>query len=1483
MIFKSIKKAFAWTVFLLLLLVLLISGGYVALRSPRVQTALTQYLARVLSEELHTEVSVGGVDIGFFNRLILEDLFVQDLKGDTLASLADLHLGLKYLSLDRQQLYFGNIRIDDLKFYLQKYEGEEGLNLQFLIDYFAAPKDTSSGKRWDFRFEEVELKNASFKLRNHNMEKKVVGIDYRDLDVRHINLLIDHVRIDVDTIFGNVVQLSCVENRGFELKHFQGKAKVSCKELQVDDLLIETARSHVDLDLHYTYERWADYLSFVDSVRMQYDLRRSEVNMQDVAFFAPGLTGLDENLRISGSVHGPVSALNGRNLNIWYGMHTNLQGNVDMDGLPNIQETFMFLDLKRLVTDARDLERVPLPPFSEKKRLSLPPNVAYLGLMEFKGSFSGFINDFVAYGKLRTDIGELQTDLSLKQDSVSGIIAYSGGLRSVGFDLGVFLETTKFGKVTLDADVVGKGLTKEEINAKLVGKIQSARFMDYDYRNIVVNGTFAKSKFNGDLAIAEENVDLTFNGAIDLSGTLPEFVFHSEINHANLFELHLLRERENATVSGILDVNFRGNDIDNIIGQISISKARYQQQNDSTYLVNSVELTVSEDSASKHLRLRSDVADANFSGKFHFKNIPKAINNLVRKHLPSYASKDFEYLKPNEGLEFDFDVKLKNMGLVTYLFAPGIEFSDGSSFTGSYSSSQNQVFLRGNVSELKLKTVELTNVQIEAENPGSEFHLGLFADKVSLTDSIFLAAFEVSSFTFNDSLGLVVKWDNRTKVRNKAFIQGVASFPRDQQVSFHLKPSQITIADLQWSLDPRNLVTIDSSTFAFTDFKFYNAAQTIGLNGLISKDPNAKLNVQLSGFELKNLNLITSRSGINLGGRVSGKAQLSGLYDQLFFTNQLNVDSLVINNVEIGSGELNNTWIPSTRSVQVFGLLKRGDNTGLSIVGEFLPGEDRKENFNIRAMVDQLPLSIFDTYISKVLTDVKGTAKANLTLKGRMKEPDLSGYVVLQKADVLFTYLNTRFHINDTVQVKKDGFYFQDVRVKDERDSEARINGWVKHTNFKKFHFDANLVTSDFMALNTNSAMNSLYYGKAYGTGIVKFVGDPKNMHLDVAMKTERGTRFFIPLFGARSVNETDFITFVKPKVADEPVQFEHEYSFKFQNLTLDMDVEVTSDAEVQLIFDPKVGDILKGRGDGDLRISLDRTGNFKMFGEYYIQKGEYLFTLQNIINKKFLLEQGGTINWTGSPYDALVNIQASYGVRTSLYDLMYPDTSEIYRRRIQVDCLLKLTDNLMNPNITFDIDLPNSDEGTRTEVRNRIGVGNDQEMNRQVFGLLVLNRFFPTEAQGSVLTQTGGFFSSSTTEMISNQLSNWLSKISNDFDVGVNYRPGDDITGDELGVALSTQLFNNRLIVDGNVGVANTQSSSSNIVGDVNIEYKITADGRFRVRAFNKSNDINSLTNNAPFTQGVGVSYQKEFNRLGDLFRKRVREARKEEEPQLP
>lgn len=1444
-----------------------------ALRTPRVQTKITQHIASYLSEELKTTVSVQGVDVGFFNRVILEGLYVEDLKGDTLTYLNKLHLGVKYLSLDKQQVHLSKVRIDDLKFYLHKYEGDEKLNLQFLIDYFSVPKDATQAKPWDIRSTALELRNASFQLRNHYSEKKPLGIDYKDLDITRINVLIDDIRIDADTIFGDVRKLTCLENRGFHLKKLSGKAKVSPHELKIDGLTINTARSDVDLDLHYTYSGWADYKMFIDSVRMNYDFRNSRVDLKDVAFFAPALNGLEETLRLSGRVYGSISSLNARNLEIEYGNATKLVGNVDIDGLPDIRESFIFLDLKSLITNYQDLKGVPKPPFKDGKSLKIPRNLANLGQMNFKGAFTGFLNDFVAYGSINTAIGSLKTDISLKQNDTSGDLAYSGALESFGFNIGRFVNEEKLGRVSLNATIVGSGLTKESINAKLEGEVSSAQILGYEYKDVEVNGEFARSMFAGEVSVNDTNLSLIFRGGFDLSQELPEFNFYADVRHANLYEMNLLRDREDATVSGVVEVDFIGDDIDNLVGLIEITNGTYQQEDDPKYEVDRFSLNVSEAEESKRLTLWSGIVDANFDGTFKFREIKTAVNNLLRKHLPSYAGA-YQAMKDTSGLDFRFDMNLKNTELVSYLFVPELVIGDSSSFNGSYSSARNEVFLRGRLNTVEYKTVSLENVQIEAENPGKEFEFGVATDKLSLTDSLFLASFNLKSFTFNDSLGLVVEWDNKTELENKAFIQGIASFPKNEQISFHLKQSNVTVAGLDWTVSPENLVQIDSSDFSFTDLRFMNESQTIAVNGLISKDPNAKLNVRLKKFDLSNFNVVTQRRGLKFDGNVSGQAQVSGLYDKLFLTNQLSVDSLVMNEILIGSGELNNTWIPATQSVQVFGLLSHDNVNTLSIVGEFLPGKNRTQNFNIKAMVEKLPLNIFNPYIDKVITDVKGTAKADLSLRGKLESPMLAGYVVLNKADFLFTYLNTRFKISDTVTVKKDGFYFEDLKVADEEDNPGLVNGWVKHESFKNLRFDAELDAVNFKALNTNSAMNSLYYGKAYGTGNVRFAGKPKNMHLDVSLRTDRGSRFYIPLYGAKNINETDFITFVKPKgVEEEKVVVDDEFKVTFQNLSLDMDIEVTSDAEIQLIFDPAVGDIIKGRGNGDISMSLSRDGTFKMFGDYYINKGEYLFTLQNIINKKFLIQQGGTINWSGDPYKAFIDITAEYRVRTSLYDLMYPDTSDVYKRRIQVDCILRMTDNLLNPNIGFDIDLPNSDEAIRTEVRNKIGVGNDQEMNRQVFGLLVLNRFFPTENQNQELQQAGGFFSSSTSEMISNQLSNWLSKISNDFDVGLNYRPGDDITSDELQVALSTQLFNNRIIVDGNVGVANTQSSSSNIVGDVNIEYKITPDGRLRVRAFNKSNDINTLTNNAPFTQGVGLSYQKEFDRIVDLFRRRKKE----------
>jgi hypothetical protein len=402
--------------------------------------------------------------------------------------------------------------------------------------------------------------------------------------------------------------------------------------------------------------------------------------------------------------------------------------------------------------------------------------------------------------------------------------------------------------------------------------------------------------------------------------------------------------------------------------------------------------------------------------------------------------------------------------------------------------------------------------------------------------------------------------------------------------------------------------------------------------------------------------------------------------------------------------------------------------------------------------------------------------------------------------------------------------------------------------------------------LNTNASQNELYYGRAFASGLIHIHGPEDNIVMDISARTNRGTQVFLPLAFSGEVAENNFITFVTRDTTLVTQSFPEP---RIAGINLNFELEVTPEAEVQLIFDSQIGDIIRGRGTANLNLEINSLGAFNMYGEYQIEEGDYLFTLQNLINKRFRIEQGGIIRWTGDPNDADVDLRASYRLRTSLYDLVADvDTSDVYRRRMPVDCVLILEDKLFNPNITFDIYLPGSDEGTREMVERLITT--EQEMNRQVFSLLVLNRFLPTTTD-QYNTALGYGVGSTSSELLSNQLSNWLSQISSDFDIGVNYRPGDEISSQEVEVALSTQLFDDRVIIDGNVGVAGTHPTgtqrASNIIGDVNIEVKITPEGKFRIKAFNRSNTFDVLNTNSPYTQGVGLFYRKEFDSLRELF----------------
>ncbi|NLJ44115.1 MAG: hypothetical protein GX431_10685 [Bacteroidales bacterium] len=486
-------------------------------------------------------------------------------------------------------------------------------------------------------------------------------------------------------------------------------------------------------------------------------------------------------------------------------------------------------------------------------------------------------------------------------------------------------------------------------------------------------------------------------------------------------------------------------------------------------------------------------------------------------------------------------------------------------------------------------------------------------------------------------------------------------------------------------------------------------------------------------------------------------------------------------------------------------------------------------------------------------------------------------------------YLQTKFKLNDTIRFDKTGIKFRNSKVTDEKGNSATISGSIFHKNFRDYTVDLtiNMDKNDCLVLNTTQKDNGMFYGTVYASGVTTIRSGTNSLAFDISARTGKGTRFFIPLNSGMSVSDYSFVTFVSHDTAslkESDKNARLPARSEGSSLELNFDLDVTPEAEVQLLIDPKAGDVIRGRGEGKLNLSLNKQGEFKIFGDYVIDEGDYLFTLQNLFNKRFDVESGGTVSFNGNVENAGIDLTARYkNLRTSLYPILYPILQdEKYKTRIPVEPQLILSGKLFNPVVGFNIYLPNADEETRTYLRNAITT--QEELSKQFLYLLVMNSFYSDPSQSSysssMASSVGGTsaMAVTTTEMLSNQLSNWLSQISNDFDVGFNYRPGNkDINTQELQVALSTQLLNDRVTINGSFDVRGQNNTDGTpLSGDFDIEYKITE--KIRFKAFNRYN--NPYTGRgAPYTQGLGIFFKQDFNRLSDIFRRKQNSDMKKED----
>ncbi|MDQ3048860.1 MAG: translocation/assembly module TamB, partial [Bacteroidota bacterium] len=1012
--------------------------------------------------------------------------------------------------------------------------------------------------------------------------------------------------------------------------------------------------------------------------------------------------------------------------------------------------------------------------------------------------------------------------------------------------------------------------------------VTSLEFNNYTYKNIAVEGNIAKQIFKGKLNVKDENIDFDFIGKVDFTGKLPNLDFITTLNKADLGALHFVKTDKKTDLSTQVIMNVTGNNIDNLVGQINFDNTIYIEGTE-IYNLSVFNLIAEENNGIKTISLFSDFVDAKVNGKFKVLDLPVVVEDQLRKYLPSlFHGKQKPRYVPDQNFEYSF--LFNKTEAITRLFAPEITIAPKTLITGKFNSAAQDFSLEGTSSRLNIYGYIFKDWTASAKTTRSELDFNIGAKRLYLSDSLWMNDFSFKTVTRTDSVNLTMNWDNKSERVNKGDIKAFMNIRKSNSFEFKILPSEFTINDSVWSVKRTNDVFVDSTYITVKDLTFEHDGQSISLNGVISKDKREQIKLDFLNFNLANLNAFVKPFGIRLKGTIDGQSVITDLYNDMVFTSNNNFKKFSLNDNALGDGSIESVWDKAKQALYVHGSFTMGIVPNILFSGYYYPKKEQ-DNIELELNLQAIQMQLFEPFIKDYCSDFKGFFSGNVMVKGSVKEPKVTGLINVNAKKVTVSYLNTTYNFSHDIVIENNSFGVEDLILYDVNHNKATVTGKLYHDNFRNFQLDYDISAKKFMCLNTTEINNELYYGKAFITGIVNISGFVNDyIRIDASVKTDKVssndksdkinvrsnteiTRFYIPLSSNGEIGENNFITFVKK---DSTVAINNDYKIRISGLQLDFDLEVTPDAEVQLIFDEKVGDVIKARGSGNISLNINTRGDFKMYGDYLIDEGDYLFTLQNIINKRFYIEKGGLIKWSGVPYKAELDISAVYKARAALQPFFPEDSTGRYKKRSPIDVRLLMTGDLLSPQLNFNIGIPTADASTRQQVLSYIN--SDAETNRQVFSLLVLNSFVtPSQLSNTAGGPTAGnALSNNSSEMLSNQLSNMLSKISNDFDVGVNYRPGDAISKDELEVALSTQLFNDKLIVDGNVGNNTNSQSTNNIVGDVNVEYKLTEDGKVRIKTFNKANDNSQInTASGDYTQGVGIFYREEFDTLGDLFKR--------------
>ena len=1411
--------------------------------------------AGYLSKELNTTISLHSIYVKPFKYLVIEDLLVLDQQKDTLLSTPKFIVDLNMLSFDKRIIDVNTVQLNNGSFFLKKYKGKnKGTNLDFIIDYFDSGPSTTVKKKkkpYEITFDRIILNNLQLKYKNLNVDTVMNGVNFEDVELTSLNGIFEKLNTTDHVMQAEIKNLTFKEKSGFYLKNLSAFTTVDTNRIELKKLTLVTNKSHLSDYFEMKFHAFEDFSDYVNKVRMKAHFKNSHLDSRDVAYFTSEVAKMNLNLDIDGQITGLVNNLRAKKLSVKAGKATYIKGDFNLKGLPELDETFMEMKVEMASTNKKDLDEL-LTGITGNRKTAIPVIVQKFGTIYFNGNFTGFQNDFIAFGEFKTKLGRIVSDVNMKI-SKQGVPSYSGNVKTYDFNLGNLIDENSIGKITASVYVKGKGIELNSLTEQVNGDVKYIDFNNYRYTNVKVDGKFDKKYFDGKLSIDDKNIKLDFDGGVNLNPKLPVFDFKASIKNAKLRNLHLFKD--SLMVDATFQTNFSGTNLNNIQGDLLIEKIRLNNVK-GIYNIETVQLQAKGIGADRMLRINSDVLEASIQGQYDLNTLPSYYKSLAKTYIPSLKADIVNF----KNQIFKFQLKIKRFEPVAELIAPGLEIEDQAELVGNFDSEKKIATLNGFIKKLKYKGVIANNIIIDENTTTNQLQAIITSDRVDLNDSLYIKNVNISNVLRNDSLALNIKLSNADDA-NQLDLNGLVEFGKDT-TRISVLPSILKINSQDWAIQDKVRIGFKNGKTEISNFDLRNGNQLLTVDGVLSENANDVLKVGFKDFSLKTLNPFLKTIGVQLSGQVNGNTKLYGLLKSPKINDDIKIDSLNFNDTYIGSLTDTSSYNQESNLANVFTRINRDGKETLKVNGRL---DLKEKNIDLTVKMDESELTVLSPFVSDLVSNLKGHISTDLTIKGAFNSPQIDGDITLDEAQLTVNYLKTAYTISQKVSVDKSVIDIDDLELKDVGGNIATARGSVDMNNINTPTLDISIKAKNFMALNTTIKDNELYFGQAFATGTFIFRGPTNKLFIGIDAKTEKGTVFNLPLNSSETVSSKDFITFLNRDTTANVKK-----AISFDGITMSFKLQVDPNSTANLFTN--LGN-LSGKGNADLNLEINSLGDFEMSGDYIIESGSFDFTAQEIINKKFNIRQGGTIRWTGNPTQAQIQLKAIYELRAGLSDLYAAanrDNSSNSLLRVPVEVEMGLSGLLLKPEIKLDVFFP-SNPSIKEELQAYFSDPNN--LNLQAFSLIIRRSFAPGGGKEDLGKQVTSGVASTATELLFNQFNNVLSSLNLDF-VDINIRSLSEASA-------SFKFFNNRIIV--NAGVIDNRSTSDlspigfsrNSVGsEVEVLALIRKDGTLIGKLANKPPTQQSIFVNTGINQNVNVTsfgliYSQQFDNFREFVQK--------------